>query len=892
MSARQNIFWILCFFLIELFQLKVVAIAGQTALFSGSVPQCVAIGDLNQDGKPDLCVTNAFDDTFSVFIQREDGFTLTGVYHTGVYPGSGNDLPRELILEDFNGDGRLDVAVANSGHPRLGTLSSLTIFSGLPDGDFFCWGSYLTSIQMQTVFSESIATDDLDNDGWSDLVIGNHNADSVSIFKGIGFGKFSLIAEIPLNGSQRGPHSLALRDLNFDGKAEIVGVEKRRMFILTRQRGWTFTVNFINSPFEDSDFRDLEVADIDGDGNWDALVTDFAGRLLCYYGLKPEGVPIRPVEVIELAEFQGLSGIEIGDWDGDGEGNEIILANILNNSVLVFKLASREILQSFTVGEKPRFVRFADLNKDQMGDIIAVNEGDETIPHNPDLSLIYNSNIPEETLRLQLMNVLELRDGLPAPVCRRASGIGMYRHLSQLLLVDEDNNSLVIYDPQQERVLSTILLAPLGVTHPADATIVVQPALPPLNNVAVNNVSQSLNLVDSAAKIWVSEHYSQRILILNLNGTKDGEIFLPAEVLPLGITGLDFNAELNQVFALAPAVQKIYRLTPAGSIVSSIEGIPPGTDLALAENNLVYITDGNSGHIYCYNYSGQRRGEEEIEISFIDQSLKDTAITGIATTNFNDVIYLATKNSAIIQINKRSKPQQPVRKFRLALGNHPVAICRSNNGQTYILDNAILPAILEFDEQLNYARTIELSDWLRPPYSMRPKFMTYIREDDTLLLTDVDYQKALILSRAGQLIANIRLRERIPPELQRKLFALTYSKFENNPVLILATEGNFIRLPLIDGRADILFHQPLHQSVVDISSDATAGVFTLNSANCLRYLAPNINPRYAFLPKDDTESWITFSAEENIIYSLTPGLKLYKYKLTNPAQAKNWKYYE
>ncbi|MCX7766372.1 MAG: hypothetical protein N2246_06685, partial [Candidatus Sumerlaeia bacterium] len=327
------------------------------------------------------------------------------------------------------------------------------------------------------------------------------------------------------------------------------------------------------------------------------------------------------------------------------------------------------------------------------------------------------------------------------------------------------------------------------------------------------------------------------------------------------------------------------------TIVSSIDGITPGTDLALANNNLIYIVDGKSGHIYCHNFSGQRRWEEEIEIGFLDPSLRDEAISGIATANFNDEIYLATKNSAIIQINQRNRPQ-PLRKFRLALGNHPTAICRSNSGQIYVLDNATLPAILEFDEQLNFERMIELSEWLRPPYSMRPKFMTYNREDDSLFLTDVDYQKAIVLSRAGQVIASIRLRERIPPELQRKLFAMTYNKFENNPALILATEGNFVRLPLNAGNPDILFHQPLHQSLVDISSDASAGLFTLNSANCLRYFAPNMKPRYTYLPQDEKESFITFSPEENIIYSLSSSLKLYKYKLSNPAQVRNWKLYE
>ena len=65
---------------------------------TGSSPVSVAIGDLNGDGKMDLAVANVNSNTVSVLTGTGSGFGIKVDYPTGSSPYS-------LSLRDFNGDG-------------------------------------------------------------------------------------------------------------------------------------------------------------------------------------------------------------------------------------------------------------------------------------------------------------------------------------------------------------------------------------------------------------------------------------------------------------------------------------------------------------------------------------------------------------------------------------------------------------------------------------------------------------------------------------------------------------------------------------------------------------------------------------------------------------------
>lgn len=87
------------------------------------IPTSIGIGDFNGDGIPDLAVANE-NGAGSVAILLGDGSGGFTNASGSPYPTTGN--PRGLVVGDFNGDGREDVAVAN---PFLGAV---TVLDNLP----------------------------------------------------------------------------------------------------------------------------------------------------------------------------------------------------------------------------------------------------------------------------------------------------------------------------------------------------------------------------------------------------------------------------------------------------------------------------------------------------------------------------------------------------------------------------------------------------------------------------------------------------------------------------------------------------------------------------------------------------------------------------------------
>ena len=116
------------------------------------------------------------------------------------------------MVADLNGDGNLDLAVANLGD---GTLS---ILLGDGTGNFT-----LTSSPNVNGYPYTVAVGDFNGDGILDLATANGNYNTLSILLGDGKGDFTLTSSPP-TGSE--PTSLVVGDFNGDGRLDVVAMNE------------------------------------------------------------------------------------------------------------------------------------------------------------------------------------------------------------------------------------------------------------------------------------------------------------------------------------------------------------------------------------------------------------------------------------------------------------------------------------------------------------------------------------------------------------------------------------------------------------------------------------------------------------------------------------------
>jgi hypothetical protein len=287
-------------------------------------PGNVAIGDVNNDRRPDLVATSSSDRRVAVLLgQGDGGFALPAA---GVMEVPEN--PHEIAVGDLNRDGNLDIALAS--HESY----NVVLLHGDGRGGFRpAANSPLAMKDGRQPHTHGLGIADFNADGNSDLVTVNSNDDNdVAVALGDGRGGFTRAGGSPFAVGPA-PYPMALGDLDSDGRMDIVVTSTG----LSRTSGAAAAAERLTALF--------------GDGRG---------------GFKRSAIPVKTARTWYAA---------FGDLNGDGKQDLVtthtedrLLSVLLGDGRGKFTELPNSPLD---LGEKAWYVAVADLNHDRHADVVA-----------------------------------------------------------------------------------------------------------------------------------------------------------------------------------------------------------------------------------------------------------------------------------------------------------------------------------------------------------------------------------------------------------------------------------------------------------------------------------------------------------------------------------------
>ncbi len=356
------------------FELNSVAVSQKVQVF--------VCGDLNSDGMPDLAFYGEPKGLYIILQKKEADAppsTLNWGTRRKIDIDDGLPNPNALLCADMNNDGRDDLVLAGK--------SGVYLLFQQSDGSLAEPVKYPTQADIL-----GLEVGDLDGDGTNDLIQVTGDGEKPVCVR---FGRSTGQLGPELQFAMERPWVLAAKNIDAAPDDEILivdGLSGRLTCckLAPDKRGDADWPMFFY-PLETGEAtagRDLEIADFDGDGLCDLVVSDTGAAELIFYKQIPDAGLAEPVK---FPTFSDVTNLSVADIDHDGR-RELAQLSVKEKIIGLsrFEDARFTFPKPLQVEGEPVAMELADLDSDGQTDCLYISRADDDTRT---LKVIYSAGI-------------------------------------------------------------------------------------------------------------------------------------------------------------------------------------------------------------------------------------------------------------------------------------------------------------------------------------------------------------------------------------------------------------------------------------------------------------------------------------------------------------------